>query len=140
MKSPIKFTIAALSLGLAVASTQAQDAGAPPPPPGEHGGPHEGMRKGPRGDRLKMLAEKLGLTEDQKAKIKPIVEDEMQAGKAVRDDASLSKEAKQEKMEEIRKTHRAQIRALLTPEQQAKLDELKEEMGRGPGGPRKPKE
>jgi Spy/CpxP family protein refolding chaperone len=82
-----------------------------------------------------MLAEKLNLTDDQKAKLKPIIEDEMKAMHAVREDKSLDRKAKWGKIEEIRKAHREQIRALLTPEQQKKLDELKEEHGPRPGGP-----
>jgi Spy/CpxP family protein refolding chaperone len=140
MKSMIKLTLAALTLVVAIPFTRAQDKSTPlpPPPPGEQGeGKHEGMRKGPRGDRLKMLAEKLSLTEDQKTKIKPIVEDEMQAMKTLRDDTTLDKDAKSAKMQEIRKAHRDQIVAILTPDQQKKFEEIKDDRGpggRGPGG------
>ena len=142
MKSPIKFTIAALALGLAIPAARAQDAGTPPPPPpppaGEHGAMHK--ERGPRGDGLKFFTEKLGLTQDQQAKIKPILADQKKALDTLGDDASIEKGAKRAKSMEIRKAHREQIRALLTPEQQKKLDELKEEHGRGPGGPGEPKE
>lgn len=84
---------------------------------------------------MKMLAEKLGLTDDQKAKIKPIVEDEMQQARAVREDESLDREARWQKFQEIRKAHNAQIRALLTPDQQKKLDEMREQHGPMRGGP-----
>ena len=145
MKSPIKFTIAALALGLAIPASRAQDTGTPPPPPpGEQGGKHDSAHKGPRGDRFKMLVEKLNLTDDQKAKIKPILEDEMKAIKAIRDDASIEREAKWTKIRDVVQSHNTQIIPLLTPEQQKKLEELKEERGPGgpggPGGPRKPKE
>ena len=138
MKSPIKFTIAALALGLAIPASRAQDTNTPPPPPPS--AEHEGHHRGPRGDGLKFFTEKLGLTQDQQAKIKPILEDERKSLDALHDDSSLAKEAKRAKFVEIRKTHREQIRALLTPEQQKKLDELREERGRGPGGPAEPKE
>ncbi len=136
MKSMIKLPLVAVAFAIAIPFTQAQDAGTPPPPPpppGEHGGQHKG---GPRGDRFKMMAERLNLTPDQQAKIKPILEDEMKAIKAVMDDASLDKDAKRPKIDEIRKAHREQFLPLLTPEQVKKLDEMKE---RGPGGPRKEK-
>src|SRR5215471_14524482 len=37
-------------------------------------------------DRLKMLTEKLNLTEDQQAKLKPIIEDQSKQMKAIHDD------------------------------------------------------
>lgn len=41
---------------------------------------------------LQMLSEKLNLTDDQKAKIRPILQDQMQQMKAVREDSSLSQD------------------------------------------------
>lgn len=84
-----------------------------------------------------MLAEKLALTPDQQTKIKPILEEEFKAIKAIMDDKSLDREARRTKIDEIRKAHREQIKPLLNPEQLKKLEELKED--RGPGGPRKEK-
>jgi len=51
----------------------------------------------------------------------------------LRADTTLDKDAKWAKTAEIFKSHQAQIRALLTPEQQKIFDELKPM--RGPGGP-----
>ena len=94
------------------------------------------------GDRLEMLAEKLNLTEAQTAAIKPIFAAEANDMKAVWQDNSLSKEQKQSKIADIRKSAREKINATLTPEQQAKFAELKEpavramhrkEMGPGRG-------
>jgi Spy/CpxP family protein refolding chaperone len=130
----LALAIAALSLGLAAPIILAQDA-PPPPPKGEH----EGHHKGPR-DPLKMLTEKLNLTADQQAKLKPIAEEQKKALDAVRDDASLEKDAKKAKAKEIWQAYQPKIRALLTPEQQVKFDEMKEDMGRGPGGHKPPKE
>lgn len=79
------------------------------------------------GDRLKMLAEKLNLTDAQTAAIKPIFATEANDIKAVWQDNSLSKEQKQGKMFDIRKSAKEKINAILTPEQQAKWAELKEE-------------
>jgi len=138
MKSMLKLPLIAVAVALAAPFSFAQEKDAPPPPPpGEHGGQHKG---GPRGDRFKMLVERLGLTEDQQAKIKPIVVDEMQAIKAVMDDASLDREAKRPKIREIMQAHNAQIKPILTPEQLKKLEDMKDERGPGgPGGPRKEK-
>lgn len=133
MKSMIKLPLVAVVFALAIPFTQAQDAGTPPPPAGENAGKHDGAGKGKRGDRFKMLAEKLELTEDQKAKIKPILEEEMKAIKAVMDDTSLDREAKRPKIDEIRKSYREKLLPLLTPEQVKKLEDIKER------GPRKVK-
>jgi Spy/CpxP family protein refolding chaperone len=86
---------------------------------------HHRMR-GHAGDRLKMLAEKLNLTDAQTAAIKPIFAAEANDIKKVWQDNSLSKEQKQSKIADIRKTSREKINAILTPEQQAKFAELKE--------------
>ncbi|MBW8780639.1 MAG: hypothetical protein JF599_01955 [Verrucomicrobia bacterium] len=95
--------------------------------------PPAGAPEHKRMDRLKELAERLDLTEDQKAKIKPILQDEMKALKDLREDDTLDKDAKREKMMEIRKAHAAQIMAILTPEQQAKFKAMQEHR-KGPDG------
>jgi Spy/CpxP family protein refolding chaperone len=92
----------------------------------EGGRPRMRMR-GFAGDRLEMLAEQLNLTEAQTAAIKPIFAAEANDMKAVWQDNSLSKEQKQNKIADIRKSAREKINAILTPEQQAKWTELKEE-------------
>jgi Spy/CpxP family protein refolding chaperone len=79
------------------------------------------------GDRLKMLAEKLNLTEAQTAAIQPIFAAEANDIKTVWQDNTLSKEQKQGKIADIRKSAKEKINAILTPEQQAKWAELKEE-------------
>lgn len=137
MKSMIKLPLVAVAFAMAIPFTQAQDAGTPPPPPpaGEHG-KHEG-HKGPGGDTLKFLTEKLSLTPEQQAKIKPITDDQKKALDAVKADTALEKDAKRTKSAEIIKAHMEQIKPLLTPEQLKKLEEMKEE--RGPGGPHKEK-
>ena len=91
--------------------------------------------RGGRGDRLKQLAEKLQLTDAQKAQIKPILETAAQQGMALRDDESLSKEDKRAKMAAIRKTSHDQIRALLTPDQQKTFDAMPPPGERGHRGP-----
>ena len=83
------------------------------------------MREGFQ-NRLAVLAEKLNLTDEQKAAIKPILATEVNDIKAVSQDNSLSKEQKQTKIAGIREASDTKINALLTPEQQAKWAKLKE--------------
>jgi len=133
MKCLIKLPFAVLALCLAIPATRAQEAGTPPPPPPPPKGEHAEHQKSPHGDGLRYLTEKLTLTVEQQAKIKPILDERKKAMEALRADSTLDKDAKWAKTAEIFKSHQAQIRALLTPEQQKIFDELRPM--RGPGGP-----
>lgn len=87
---------------------------------------HAGMhQKGESAEQhLQMLSEKLNLTDEQKAKLKPILQDQMQQMKAVREDSSLSEDQKRAKMKSIHESLHDQINAVLTPEQQAKFKQM----------------
>ena len=78
--------------------------------------------------RLKMLTEKLDLTEDQQAKLKPILEDESTQMKTLHDDTSLAPEDKRAKMKELHESSTEKINAVLTPDQQSKWKQMKQEM------------
>ena len=93
---------------------------------GAMGGPALGPMTPER--RLKMLTEKLNLTEDQQAKVKPILEDESTKMKALHDDTSLAPADKQAKMKELHMSSTEKINAILTPDQQAKWKQMKQEM------------
>ena len=71
---------------------------------------------GARGHGLERLAEGLNLTPDQQAKVQPIIN---QAQPQI---AAIHREAMQ-KMKAVVENTASQIRPLLTPEQQKKLDE-----------------
>jgi|SRR5581483_3727673 len=75
--------------------------------------------------RLEWMSKKLNLTEDQKAKLQPILQDQFQQMKAVREDASLNREQKRDKMNQIRQTFHPQVVAVLSPDQQQKLEQMK---------------
>jgi periplasmic protein CpxP/Spy len=95
------------------------------PTPDKHAAMHH---NGESADQhLQMLSEKLNLTDDQKAKLKPILQDQMQQVKAVREDTSLSQEQKRAKMKSIHESLHEQINAVLTPEQQAKFKQMRQE-------------
>ena len=89
---------------------------------------HEAMGStGSPDAHLQMLSEKLNLTEDQKAKLKPILEDQAEQLKSIRNDTSLTPEQKIAKKKAIHETTHDQINAVLTPDQQAKFKEMKHE-------------
>ena len=79
-------------------------------------------------NRLKMLTEKLNLTEDQQAKLKPVLEDQSKQIKAIHDDASLAPADKQAKMKEVHESSTEKINAILTPDQQTKWKQMRQEM------------
>jgi len=89
----------------------------------------EGRELGPGGasgarERLQMLAQELNLSAEQKGRIGSLLQHQVEQARALRDDASLNRRQKLKKMKAMREEGRAQIRALLTPEQQAKYDAM----------------
>jgi periplasmic protein CpxP/Spy len=73
--------------------------------------------------RLKRLSKNLNLTDDQKEKIRPILEDEQQQMKAVEGDSTLTAQQKHKKTREIRMSSKSQMSAILTPEQKEKIQD-----------------
>ena len=139
MKTTIKsIAIAALALCSTTQFTNAQDEKKPEgrPPGGERRG------GGSPEERLKMMTERLGLTQEQQDKIKAIYAKDADAMKALRDKGreNLTEEDKT-KMRELFKAQIDGVQAVLTEEQKKKMQES---MGRrgpgGPGGDRKPDE
>jgi Spy/CpxP family protein refolding chaperone len=119
------------------AAVQAEDA--KPKPPGERRGPGgPGGRMNPE-ERLKMMTEKLGLSEEQQTKIKAIQEKNGPAMKELmaKGRENLSEEDKT-KLRELGKAQMEEIGAVLTPEQKEKMKELRGAGGPGGEGRRKP--
>ncbi len=69
----------------------------------------------------------LNLTDDQKAKLRPIIMEENQQMEALRNDTTMTQEQKITKANQIRSEASPKIRAILTPEQLQKLAELQRE-------------
>lgn len=68
----------------------------------------------------------LNLSDEQKAKLRPILLEENQQMDAVRNDSSLTPDQKVVKANQIRQNATPKIRAILTPEQIQKLAELQQ--------------
>ena len=129
---------ALLSLGLAAGTAFGQDEQAPPPPPqagqqpDQQSGPGMGGRMGRRhmptvDDQLKHLTKKLNLSDDQQAKLKPILEDQRKQMDAIRNDSSLSREDRFSKMQEVRQGSDTQIKSVLNDDQQKNFDKMRED-------------
>ena len=70
------------------------------------------------------LSTELNLTDEQKAKIKPMTEDVYKKMNDVRQDSSLSEQERREKIRQIHENALGQVKTVLNPEQQKKLDEM----------------
>ena len=128
--------------------------------PGKRGhgprGPHD--EPGP-GEMIRMLAVHLELSEEQRAQVRAMAEEHRESTRALRDRirdarrtlhetihaddssedairaASAVLAAAEADMAVARAGHRKDFEALLTPEQKAELQRIKEEHGKGRGGP-----
>ncbi len=78
-------------------------------------------------DQIKHLTKKLSLTDDQQAKLKPILEDQRKQMETIHNDSSLSREDRFSKMQDLRKSSDDQIRSVLNADQQKNFDKMREE-------------
>lgn len=111
----------ALAVGLAAASipARAQDQGTQ----------QTGARQMPSPDDVvQRLGEKLNLSDDQKAQIKPIIADRQQKMQALRSDTSMRRRQKARQMKSIFEESDKKIKAILTPDQQKQYAELEQQM------------
>jgi Spy/CpxP family protein refolding chaperone len=132
---------AALMLGLAPANAQEKKAEERPrPAAGGQARPERPNRPGggaQGADRLKTMTEQLGLSQDQAAKLKPILEAETKKMRELREDTALSQQDRREKMAKIRQetAKKIQDEKILTEEQAKKWKEIQEQRRQRPGGP-----
>lgn len=103
------------------------------PPP--QGGNEQGMRRPGVEQRLQRLSQELNLDDQQKAKIKPILEAEHKQMEALRSDSSLSPEDRRAKFREIHENTLKQMNPILTPEQQEKFAAMRKKRMEHRGGP-----
>lgn len=79
-------------------------------------------------DQVKMLSQRLNLTEDEQAKIKPILEDQHTQMQGLMKDSSLSPADRRDKAMSIHDQTHAKIRDVLTDDQKKKFDAMQTEM------------
>lgn len=127
MKSSLRSFIRVLALGAALlpATSMAQNG---PAPAEKRGGPGGGARMGFE-QMVARLDEAVTLTAEQKTKVTAIYQEQMAAMQAI------PQEERREKMREAMAATREKIRALLTPEQAKKFDDMSAPGRGGPGGP-----
>ncbi len=132
------FLAGLLSLGLGAGNALAQDTQDTPPPPPSGQGTGQGMGRGMGqgmghrpmmsvDDQLQHLTKKLKLSDDQQAKLKPILEDQNKQMEQIHNDSSLSREDRFSKMQDLRQSSDTQIKSVLNEEQQKSFDKMREE-------------
>ncbi|HEV2438198.1 MAG TPA: hypothetical protein VG077_19575 [Verrucomicrobiae bacterium] len=146
MKATRMTLIAALAVGSLLTlspALRADDATNTPPSTPPAGGPPPGDR-GPgmrgRGPNIDMIAQRLNLTDDQKPKVKEILEGQRQQMRAVwQQGQDLSREDRMAKMKSIREDTNAKLKAVLTADQFEQWQKMESRMrgprNRPPGGP-----
>ena len=78
-------------------------------------------------DQLKHLSKMLNLSDDQQAKLKPILEDQHKQMQQLWNDNSMSRQDRFSKMRELRENADTQIKGVLNDDQQKKFDQMREE-------------
>jgi len=126
-----RIVIAALtSLMFIPLGLQAQNQSSQPPSGSQTGDQRwQGRRAAVQRQRqhMAMLAEKLNLTDAQKAQFQQINKDIRKQGMAIRQDSSLTDDQKRQKMQDLRKESHKQMFSVLTSEQKEKLKQMREE-------------
>ncbi len=133
--SRFMYLLIAAAVLLFTASALSQEQPAPSGQEQQQGPGRRGMMMMSPQERLDAMAKQLNLTDEQKTKIKPILEQEHEKMQTLRQDTSLSREDRMSKMMDIRKSTSEEIKKVLTPDQQKKFDEMRP---MGPGGRGRP--
>lgn len=96
--------------------------------PGAGGGARQGrLQRVTPESRLERMATRLNLSADQKAKILPILQEESKEIATLRNDTTLTRLQRQQKMQELRDRYHNRIKEQLTPEQQKQADAMRQQ-------------
>lgn len=96
--------------------------------PGAGAGARQGqVQKNIPESRLERMAVRLNLTAEQKEKILPILQEEYNEIKTMRNDTTLTRQQRQQKMQELRDRYHNRVKELLTPAQQQQADAMRQQ-------------
>jgi Spy/CpxP family protein refolding chaperone len=134
MKNLTKITLLTIGLAALSGSAFAADTAAPadstaPAAKHRHHARVAAIRQH-RAELRKHVAKKLDLTDAQKEQLKAKRAELKTALQSIRNDSTLSKEQKHAKARELVASARTNFRSVLTPEQQAKLDQARDRMAK----------
>ncbi len=145
MKNPSKIllVVCLLAFGSTAPVLRAEDTAAPEGKKERS----EGKKERPKGNPGEKLKKELGLTDAQAEQIKAIHEASREQVKTIIEDKSMSPEDKKAAAMKLHEETKAKVDALLTPEQKAKSDKMREGMKEhmkdrrdGKDGPREKRE
>ncbi len=92
-------------------------------------GPPPGGQRGMNPERrVEMMQRRLDLSADQTAQVRQILADSMAKMEAMRSNTALAPQDRHAQMMALRQSVQARIRAVLTPDQQAKFDAMQARM------------
>ena len=115
---------AVIAGGLLALNTQAG-------PKGEKPSDKQNAKRAEAKSRVEKMAEELGLSAEQKEKIKPILAEEREKLRGMKD---LTPEQRQTKAKEARKEIAEKLKPILTPEQFEKWQNMRKQQGGKKGG------
>ena len=115
----------ALLVGLSGSALLAQDQSAPPPPATQAPAQRPAHVPNPH-HQAKRMAKQLGLTQDQVAKIEPILADRDQQMQGLRSDTTLAPNDKKARMHGVRQDSDSKIEALLNDSQKQQYEQIKQ--------------
>lgn len=128
MKLNKTLMIATLAVGSLFAGSIAQaQTDTNTPPAGGQG------NRGGRQMTIEMVSTQLALTDEQKTKVKPIIEDLQKKMTDMRADTSIAQADRRTKSQEIRADATAKLKAILTPEQLTKWEAMGQRRRGGAG-------
>ena len=131
-----RFSMLLVAVLLAGFAAFAQDSAQTSPPttqapPPATTSPKRNHMHGDRAEqRLRRMTKRLRLTDDQREKIRPILQDEEKQMASLEGDSSLTPHEQRRKEREIRMSSKTQIDAILTPEQKENMQSGKAGYGR----------
>ena len=130
MKTLLRISLVTAALALTgspllTAATTDASAATPTPTVRKHLNRHQRVALRRRAAVRRHVVKKLGLTQDQLAKLKADRSGTASAIKAIRADSTLTADQKKAKIRDTVKTARAQMRSVLTQDQQKKLDHIR---------------
>jgi protein CpxP len=129
MKTLTKITLLAAGLAAVSLPTFAAD-NATDAKAAHHGRPGLRALAKHRSELRAHIAHRLDLTDAQKQQLKAKRAETKSALQALRADTSLTKEQKHAKARELIASTRGNLRSVLTPDQQAKLDQMRERLAK----------
>ena len=142
MKNLAKITLLAAGLASVFPFVNAASTDAPAPAPAPDATSNGAVANHPKRQGMmrhrraiaRHIAHKLNLNADQITQLKTIRSSTRTSLMSIRSNTNLTPDQKKSQAREVLKSSRTQMRALLTPEQQAKLDEMKNRAWERQGG------